>query len=46
MNSLLYRCEEGSSKMGGSPPDADCSRVQTVIRMKPQMCSNRYAVQI
>lgn len=41
---FLCRCEEGPSEMSGSLPDAVCSHVQSVIRVKPQMCGNRYVV--
>lgn len=41
---FLCRCEGGPSETSGSGPDAVCSHVQSVIRVKPQMCGNRYVV--
>ena len=40
----FYKCGEGPSEMSGSVPDAVCSHVQSVIRVKPWMCGNRYVV--
>lgn len=41
---FFYGSEEGPSKMNGSLPDAVCSHVLSVIRVKPQMCGNRHVV--
>lgn len=41
---FFYGGEEGPSEMHGSLPDAVCSHVLSVIRVKPQMCGNRHVV--
>lgn len=41
---FFYGGEEGPSEMSGSLPDAVCSHVLSVIRVKPQMCGNRHVV--
>lgn len=43
---FFYGCEEEPSEMSENLPDAVCSHVQSVIRVKPQMCGNRYIVWI
>lgn len=41
---FFYGSEEGPSERSGSLPDAVCSHVLSVIRVKPQMCGNRHVV--